>query len=84
MNLYEMLESALTKRGIPRPPSVPPLRHAKNLEALKHPLAEEVLALTEIYLEVRFGGRELDLDTARDFNLRVRALKEEPATAEAA
>ncbi|MCB9585401.1 MAG: DUF3488 domain-containing protein [Polyangiaceae bacterium] len=84
MNLYEMVEGALLKRGIPRPPSVPPLRHARNLQALKHPLADEVLALTEIYLEVRFGGRELDVETARDYNLRVRALKEEPPTAAAA
>lgn len=84
MGLYELLEGALTKRGIPRPPSVPPLRHARNLQGMKHPLADEVLALTEIYLEVRFGGRELDLETARDFNLRVRALRDEPASAEAA
>ncbi|MEZ4371594.1 MAG: DUF3488 and transglutaminase-like domain-containing protein [Polyangiaceae bacterium] len=84
MNLYEMLEGALAKRGIPRPPSVPPLRHAKNLQALAHPLADEVMSLTEVYLEVRFGGRELDVDTARDFNQRVRALKEEPPAAEAA
>lgn len=84
VNLYESLEAALAKRGIPRPASVPPLRHARNLQAIQHPLADEVRALTEIYLEVRFGGHELDAEHAKQFAARVRALRDEPAQASAA
>lgn len=84
VNLYESLEAALAKRGVPRPASVPPLRHARNLEAIGHPLADEVRELTEIYLEVRFGGRELDTEQAKRFAARVRALREEPNQAAAA
>ena len=42
--------------GITRPASLPPLRHAEDLRARNHPLGDEVLALTNVYLEARFGG----------------------------
>jgi hypothetical protein len=34
-----------------------------------------VLDLTDIYQQVRFGGRPLDEATRRDYALRVRALR---------
>ena len=40
-----------------------------------HPAGAEVRALTMIYVEARFGGRELSEDDRRDFSRRVRALK---------
>ncbi|MBI3205100.1 MAG: DUF3488 domain-containing protein [Myxococcales bacterium] len=74
--LYRALESALVVLGVPRPPSVPPLAHALGLEALGHPAAAEVRALTQIYIEARFGDRQLDEAERKTFNDRVRALKQ--------
>ncbi|MCW5790066.1 MAG: DUF3488 domain-containing protein [Polyangiaceae bacterium] len=76
--LYEQLETALTRRGVPRPLSVPPLRHAEQLAALGHPDADEIIALTQLYLEVRFGGRPLDAPLAQSFHQRVKALHQLP------
>lgn len=76
--LYEALDSAMGVRGVPRSPSVPPLKHAQSLVALSHPIAEEVLDLTQTYLEVRFGGRELTEDEHRAFERRVKALRQPP------
>ena len=73
--LYEAVDQALAARGAARPASTPPLHHAKALLRLKHPIAEEVLALTEIYLEARFGGRSLSAEERRDFAARARRLK---------
>ena len=74
--LYRSLESSLVALGIPRPPSVPPLAHARGLEALGHPAAVEVRELTEIYIEARFGSRQLDEAERKAFADRVRALKQ--------
>jgi len=73
--LYRALEAALQAQGITRPPSTPPLRHAEELRTTKHPLASEVLALTEVYLEARFGGAALDDAGRRDFERRVRDIR---------
>ncbi len=81
VNLYKMLERAMASRGVARQTGTPPLAHARALTALGHPIASEVLDLTEIYQQVRFGGRSLDETTRREYGLRVRALKQarEPA-----
>lgn len=73
--LYESLDAAMGVRGIPRGASLPPLKHAQALAALSHPLADEVLDLTQTYLEVRFGGRELTDDERRIFERRVKAIR---------
>jgi len=73
--LYERLDAAMRGRGIGRAPGVPPLRHAEALEASGHPLAVEILALTEIYLEARFGAAELDLQDRKRFEDRVREVR---------
>jgi protein-glutamine gamma-glutamyltransferase len=57
--LYASLEAALVAHGIVRDPAVPPLAHATRLQAAGHPLAGDVTALTNLYLEARFGGRPL-------------------------
>ena len=73
--LYRALEGALSAQGIARPTALPPLRHAVQLKSSKHPLADEVLSLTETYLEARFGGVTLGDDAVRNFERRVRALR---------
>jgi len=73
--LYRALEGALASNGITRPASLPPLRHAEELRSRKHPLADEVLALTLVYLEARFGGSRLDEPAKSDFQRRVRVIR---------
>ena len=73
--LYQALETALQTHGIMRVASLPPLRHAEQLRSRKHPLANEVFALTTVYLEVRFGGHALTDATRRDFEKRVHTIR---------
>jgi protein-glutamine gamma-glutamyltransferase len=70
---------ALAHRGISRAPSMPPLRHAEHLEASHHPLADEVLSLTHVYLATRFGGAVLSEASKADFERRVRQIRAMPA-----
>ena len=74
--LYRGLEGALAQgSGIVRPPSLPPLRHAEDLRARRHPVGEEVLALTEVYIAARFGGVRLDEGARRDFERRIKTIR---------
>jgi transglutaminase-like putative cysteine protease len=73
--LFRALESALQAQGISRPASLPPLRHAEALRTQKHPLADEVLSLTQLYLQARFGGEELNDAARRDYERRVRSIR---------
>jgi protein-glutamine gamma-glutamyltransferase len=73
--LYRALETALQLQGITRAPCVPPLRHAEDLQLRRHPLADEVLTLTQVYLEARFGGAALTDVVRRDFERRVRSIR---------
>jgi transglutaminase-like putative cysteine protease len=81
--LYRQLETALAFQGVVRPACVPPLRHALELTERQHPLAPEVLALTHVYLDTRFGHRALTESDKRDFEMRVRVVRQrrfEPAS----
>lgn len=73
--LYRSLENALLLQGIARPTSVPPLRHARELLDKEHPLAPDVMALTEQYLEVRFGGASLTDEIRGDFERRIKDIR---------
>jgi transglutaminase-like putative cysteine protease len=73
--LYESLEIALGAQGVHRAPGTPPLRHAENLEAAGHPLAADVMDITQVYLSVRFGGSTLTEDAARELDDRVRVIR---------
>lgn len=73
--LYRALEAALQAQGITRAPSTPPLRHAEELRARRHPLARDVVELTEVYLSSRFGGDVLTDARRRDFERRVREIR---------
>jgi transglutaminase-like putative cysteine protease len=73
--LYRALEIALAAHGIARPVSLPPLRHAEDLRARRHPLGEEVVSLTTVYLEARFGGATLTDTTKREYERRVHDIR---------
>ena len=73
--LYRTLELALATQGITRPTSLPPLKHAEGLAATAHPLADDVLDLTNRYLLARFGGTSLTDDGAREYEKKVREIR---------
>lgn len=73
--LYRALEVALATQGISRPTSLPPLKHAEALSAKGHPLADDVLELTNVYLAARFGGALLDESKQKVFERRVREIR---------
>jgi len=73
--LYRQLEQALSVQGISRPTAVPPLRHAEELAARSHPLANDILALTQRYVEARFGEVPLSEEEARSFERRIREIR---------
>ena len=75
-NLYRALENALAMQGLTRPSATPPLRHAEDLRSRKHPLADEILSLTEIYLDARFGGTSIEEQARKDYERRVRAIRQ--------
>jgi transglutaminase-like putative cysteine protease len=83
-SLFRALEGALASNGITRPSSLPPLRHAEDLRARRHPLAAEVIALTNVYLEARFGGCVLDDAAKKDYQRRVRVIRAWKKRSEAA
>jgi len=74
--LYELLDRAMASIGIARSTSMPPLRHALGLHERNHPLAEELLSLTKIYLSARYGEEAVSADDGRRFERRIRQLKE--------
>ena len=71
--LYRTLEIALSTQGIGRPTALPPLRHAEELAARHHPLAEPILDLTKQYIEARFGGIAIPDPSA--YERRVREIR---------
>lgn len=73
--LYRSLELALVSQGISRPPALPPLKHAEELAARAHPLADDVLELTNRYLSARFGGTALSDEAAREYEKKVRDIR---------
>jgi hypothetical protein len=73
--LYRALETALHGQGVTRAISTPPLRHAEELCSRHHPLADEILTLTNVYLEARFGGATLSDAVRRDFERRIRDIR---------
>lgn len=75
VTLYRQLEDVLRNLNIGRSSSTPPLAHARALQELGHPLAAEVLALTEIYQAVRFGRRDFSVEDERDFDARVKTMR---------
>jgi transglutaminase-like putative cysteine protease len=75
-DLYERLDAAMSQKGIARSPGVPPLRHAETLTTLAHPLADDVCELTDVYLRARFGGEEITEEMRRDFEARLKQIRQ--------
>ncbi|MCU0654789.1 MAG: DUF3488 and transglutaminase-like domain-containing protein [Polyangiaceae bacterium] len=75
VQLYEGLEMAMAMQGLSRPQGVPPLHHARSAAVQGHPLGSEILALTERYQELRFGGAPLDEAESQAFERRVRQIR---------
>ncbi len=75
VELYRALEVALGQLGVPRPTGTPPLAHARSLRRLTHPHADEILELTQHYIEWRFGGAALTEAHSREFTKRVAGLQ---------
>lgn len=73
--LYRSLELALAAQGITRPASLPPLKHAEQLVESSHPLADDVLSLTNTYIEARFGGAAIGDDEQKEFERRVKEIR---------
>jgi transglutaminase-like putative cysteine protease len=73
--LYGSLEAALVVKGVVRDRSRPPLAHAQHLLEQRHPLAHDVIALTRLYLEARFGGHPLSPDARREFERGIQRVK---------
>jgi hypothetical protein len=73
--LYRQLEHSMATRGVPRLPCTPPHAHAVALGEIGHPAAPEVRELTDVYLEVRFGGRQLTEVERHDYARRVKELR---------
>jgi hypothetical protein len=76
VRLYRDLESLMQVHGVPRRAETPPLAHALGLKALEHPLADDIIELTRVYLAVRFGRAPLSPVQATDFQHRVKAMRQ--------
>ncbi len=74
--MFRSLEASLAQKGIARIASMPPLRHAQALKRAAHPLADELLDLTQVYLGVRFGNEPLSDAQRDDFLLRIRRIRD--------
>jgi len=74
--LYRSLETAMAARGVRESRA---RRHSpmhRRSTPLNHPIAKEVLNLTERYVEVRYAGRALTEEERRDYARRVRLLRQ--------
>ena len=75
--LYEELERAMARSGIPRAAHRTPREHAKDVAATAFPAADAIVEVTDAYELARFGGVTLPPE-------RVRALKHRIAEVRAA
>jgi len=73
--LYEHLETAMGAHGIHRPVGTPPLRHAEALVESAHPMAPDVLEVTQAYLGARFGGAPLSEPRLGELEARIRRVR---------
>jgi transglutaminase-like putative cysteine protease len=73
--LYGALQRVMVAAGVARSPGTPPLRHARNLLALRHPLSDTIYAITNRYIEARFGDAPLGMDEKLDLERQLRALR---------
>jgi hypothetical protein len=74
--LYRGLDAAMAAIGVARAASMPPLKHARLLGEAGHPAADEIVALTVRYLDARYGDVPFDAEQRRDFEQRIRRIKD--------
>jgi transglutaminase-like putative cysteine protease len=74
LGLYARLDAAMAACGRSRALGTPPLRHAEAMAASGDVLGPEIVALTRVYLDVRFGGAAFGDAERRTFEARVRRL----------
>lgn len=80
--LYRLVDRALVLAQVPRPLSTPPLTHAQALLGSGHPMGPELFALTQIYLDARYGQCPLSDDEISEFRQRVSKMRrKEPSKA---
>ncbi len=74
----------MSAQGVGRAPGTPPLRHAEALAGIAHPLAEDILELTDVYIRRALRRRVARLDEERrrfeHLAVRLRALGDEAAS----
>jgi len=84
IRLYQDLEQAMIEYGLARPAGTPPTAWASSLVARAHPIAQQVAELTQVYVEARFGGRELSAAEIEQFEDTVKWLRHARARKRAA
>lgn len=81
VQLYRDLEKEMVLWGVARPSHLPPLAHANALGRVGHPIASDVLSLTLVYQQVRFGDRRFGPADDSEFRARLLALRKDRAAA---
>jgi transglutaminase-like putative cysteine protease len=78
--LYRALEQVLAGLGRPRPPSRTPREHAEALVQESFPHADAVRAITERYLEARYGGVPIERGELARLRALLREVERAPRT----
>jgi len=60
VRVYQHLERAMARRGVPRPVHATPREHAERLEREGFEAASAVAEVTACYMDARYGGRTLE------------------------
>jgi transglutaminase-like putative cysteine protease len=84
VQLYRELERALEHRGCPRPASLTPTEHARNLQRAGFPEHEPVSAITQRYVQVRFGAATLRKEELATLKASISKIKNGPVFKQAA
>ena len=82
LHFYSRMQKMLNRHGLTRPAWQAPADFAAGLKESRPDLSRSVLALTELFYELRFGGRELDpgrQKLARTHLRRLQACLADPA-----
>ena len=76
IRLYQDLELIMSEFGVGRPLGTPPTAWALTLLAQGHPIAGRLVTMTQIYVEARFGSRNLSESDIEEFEQGVQLLRQ--------
>lgn len=76
IRLYQELEQVMSELGVARPSGTPPTAWSAFLLAQRHPIAKQVVGLTQTYVEARFGGRELSGGEIEQYQQAINLLRQ--------